>query len=63
MFPKIAGRNLQAPRRPMMRVTGDAQRSLPANLPQDVLGRLISADVVREVERNDVGIAGITSRS
>ena len=40
----------------MMRMAGDAQRALPADRVQDVLGRLIGADVLVDVERDDVRV-------
>ena len=33
-------------RRPVMRVAGDAERALAPDLLQDVLGRLVGADVL-----------------
>jgi hypothetical protein len=43
--PQIAGADFDPPGRPVMRMTGDAQRFLPADLAQDVLSGLIRADV------------------
>ena len=37
-------------------MAGDAERALPADLVQDVLGRLIGADVLVDVERDDVRV-------
>ena len=45
VIPQVAGADLDAPRRAVMRVAGDAQRALPADLAQDVVGRLVGADV------------------
>lgn len=56
MIPEIGRRYLEPTRRPVMRVTGDAQGTLATNLPQDVLGRLIGADVLGQVQADDVGV-------
>ena len=54
MIPEVARADLDPPRRPMMGMTGDAQRVLAADLAQDFVGRLIGADVALDVEGDDV---------
>ena len=44
VVPQIAGADLDPPRRPVMRMAGDAERALPPDLLEDVLGRLVGAD-------------------
>ena len=44
-------------RRAVMRMAGDADRALPANLGEDRVGRLVGADVLLDVERDDVRVA------
>ena len=40
----------------MMRMARDAERALPPDLAQDVLGGLIGADVFGDVQRDDVRV-------
>ena len=56
VVPEIAGADFDAPRRPVMRVAGDAERPLRADRTQDVLGRLIGADELLDVQRDDVRV-------
>jgi len=56
MVPQVARADLEAPRRPVMRVTGDAQPALPPDLAEDGVGGLVGADVTLDVERDDVRV-------
>ena len=56
VVPQVAGADLDAARRPVVRMAGDAERALPADLAQDVVGGLVGADVVLDVERDDVRV-------
>jgi hypothetical protein len=56
MIPQVTGTDFDAPRRPVMRVTGDAQRALPPDLAKDRVRTLIGADVVANIERDDVRV-------
>ena len=54
MIPQVTGADLEAPRCAVMRVTGDAQHALTTNLPKNGIRRLIGADVLLDVQRDDV---------
>ena len=56
VIPQVARPDLNPSRRPVVRMTGDAERRLPPDRAQDVLGRLIGRDEFRDVQRNDVRI-------
>src|SRR5215471_20345104 len=54
VIPEIARPDLDAPRRPMMWMTRNAQPALASNLFQDLVRRLISADPLFQLEPYDV---------
>src|SRR5258708_2885683 len=54
VVPEIAGADFYTSGRPVVRMAGDAQGVLPANLLQDVFSRLIGADELVDVQRDDV---------
>jgi len=56
VLPEVTGPDLDAPRRPVVRMAGDADRSLFPDRAQDVLRRLIGADEFGDVQRNDVRV-------
>jgi len=56
MIPEIARADFETPHRPMMQMAGDAERALPPNLTQHIVCPLIGADVLLDVERNDVEV-------
>jgi hypothetical protein len=56
MIPEIAGTDLDASRRPVVRMARDAERPLPADFSQDLVGALVGADVLFDVQRNDVRV-------
>src|SRR2546425_9611773 len=56
MIPEVTGADLEAARGAVMGMTRDAQRVLVADFAPDVVGRLIGADVLFDVERDDVRV-------
>ena len=54
MVPQVARTDLESARCPVMRMAGDAQCTLSANLTKNRIGRLIRADVLLDVQRDDV---------
>ena len=57
MIPEITGADLDPPRGGVMRMAGDAERALPANLAQDSISALIGADVLLQPQGDDMGVA------
>src|ERR1041384_90145 len=56
VIPQVAGADLEPPRRAVMRMAGDAQRALTPDFAQDRVGGLVGADVLLDVERDDVRV-------
>src|SRR5262249_38746463 len=56
MIPEVAGADLNAPSRAVMWMAGDAERTLTANFSEDRVCRLIGADELSKVQRDDVRV-------
>ena len=56
VIPQVAGADLDPARGAMVWMAGNAQRTLATDVAQDVPGGLIGADVVLDVERDDVRV-------
>ena len=56
MVPQITGADLEATGRGVMRVAGDAECVLTADRSQDLLRWLVGADVLLDVQRDDVRV-------
>jgi len=54
VVPQVTRADLEAPWCAVMGMTGDAQRALTTNLPKNGIRRLIGADVLLDVQRDDV---------
>src|SRR5215468_7418029 len=56
VIPQIAGPDFHPARRAVMRMTGNAQCALPPDLLKDLLGRLIGADPLPQIQSHDVRV-------